>query len=120
MDKIIEKEGKNGIEESCELTIMLSFWWLQCPGQPSLSHQLGAGNEFKEKVLHKWQLAFCLGKSHQQKVRYSPSCLRLSARTSETGAEVWNRGPGCDTCCSRTPRTSAHDTGFEHRSPTLA
>lgn len=25
MDKITEKEGKNGIEEGCELTIMLSF-----------------------------------------------------------------------------------------------
>lgn len=72
------------------------------------------------ETLHKWHFVCYLGKFHQQRLRYSPSCLRFSARTSGNGAEVSNRGPGCDTCCSRTPGTSAHDTGFEHRSPTLA
>ena len=73
-----------------------------------------------QKALLKWHFVFCLGKFHQQRLRYSPSCLRFSARTSGNGAGVSNQGPGCDTCCSRTPGTSAHDTGFEHRSPTLA
>lgn len=73
-----------------------------------------------QEVLHKCYFVFRLGKLHQQRLRYSPSCLRFSARTSGNGAEVSNQGPGCDTCCSRTPGTSAHDTGFEHRSPTLA
>lgn len=73
-----------------------------------------------QEVLHKCYFVFRLGKLHQQRLRYSPSCLRFSARTSGNGAEVSNQGPGYDTCCSRTPGTSAHDTGFEHRSPTLA
>lgn len=83
-----------------------------------------AGNEWGtmewKEALHKWHFVFSLGKFHQQRLRYSPSCLRFSARTSGNGAEVSNQGLGCDTCCSRTPGTSAHDTGFEHRSPTLA
>lgn len=90
--------------------------------QLGAQHQLGINSRpwNDKKVLCKWHLIFCLGKFHRHKLRYSPSCLRFSARTSGNGAEVSNRGPGCDTCCSRTPGTSAHDTGFEHRSPTLA
>lgn len=120
-----ERWNRKGLWTDHRWYLSLSGGWLPSitgPLTPVL--QSLARNECRtmkwQEVLHKCYFVFCLGKLHQQRLRYSPSCLRFSARTSGNGAEVSNQGPGCDTCCSRTPGTSAHDTGFEHRSPTLA
>lgn len=123
MEKKRERWNRKGLWIDHRWYLSLSGGWL--PSTTStLIPLLPARNECRtmkwQEVLHKCYFVFCLGKLHQQRLRYSPSCLHFSARTSGNGAEVSNQGPGCDTCCSRTPGTSAHDTGFEHRSPTLA